>query len=458
MNNAIYKEQIISEYRDNPLIEALPNIAKSTDVVSRLAYFPAYNKEERKLDSQYRVHLIGRLYDVFQPLAPHLDLEGRIGRVIRQGYIGRNTFDKAFVSNTYRSTAGSFTLLGVSGMGKTTAIKRILNMYPQVIVHSKYKDREFSRYQVVFLRIECSYDGSVKGLCLSFFNKVDEVLGTDYYSRFGNGRLSVDNMLVAMSNIAKNISLGILVIDEIQNLSKSKSGGAERMLNFFVTLVNTIGLPVLLIGTPEAMGVLQGKFRQARRGSGQGDMIFERLNCDMNFELFLNAIWGYQWTRRPIVLTEELKNVFYEQSQGIIDIIVKLYALTQTKAILGGKETITSDLVRQVADEDLRLVKPMLDALRTGNILEMIKYPDVYTGNINLNHESPSLKRHTNTTVIKKTNPTSDKKGVSRSKVRISAPTMDDDIRIIIKNGLRDDKTAYEILKDMGLIKGCEGL
>ena len=51
--------------------------------------------------------------------------------------------------------------------------------------------------------------------------------------------------------------------------------GSERMLNFFVTLVNTIGLPVILIGTPEAIGVLQEKFRQARRGSGLGDMVFE---------------------------------------------------------------------------------------------------------------------------------------------------------------------------------------
>jgi hypothetical protein len=216
IHNAEYKEQIISEYKGNPFIESLPEITSSNEIVSKLAYFPPYDKEERQLDSQYRTHLVGRLYDVFQPLMIHLDLESRISRVIRQGYIGRNILDKSFVSNHYRSTAGSFTLLGVSGMGKTTVVNRILTMYPQVIVHSKYKDRELSR--------------------------------------FGSGKLSVDNMLVAMSNIAKNISLGLLVIDEIQNLSKSKSGGADRMLNFFVTLVNTIGLPVLLLGTPEAMG------------------------------------------------------------------------------------------------------------------------------------------------------------------------------------------------------------
>lgn len=102
IHNAQYKEQIISEYKGNPFIEALPEIISSEEVVSKLANFPPYNKEERQLDNQYRAHLVGRLYDVFQPLAIHLDLESRISRVIRQGYVARNVLDKSFVSNNYR--------------------------------------------------------------------------------------------------------------------------------------------------------------------------------------------------------------------------------------------------------------------------------------------------------------------------------------------------------------------
>ena len=58
---------------------------------------------------------------------------------------------------------------------------------------------------------------------------------------------------------------------------------------------------------------------------------------------------------------------------------MKLYALAQTKAISSGIETITPELIKQVADESLRLVKPMLNALRTGNVMEIVKYPDIYT-------------------------------------------------------------------------------
>lgn len=34
-----------------------------------------------------------------------------------------------------RATASSFTLMGFSGIGKSTAIERILSLYPQLIIH-----------------------------------------------------------------------------------------------------------------------------------------------------------------------------------------------------------------------------------------------------------------------------------------------------------------------------------
>ena len=160
----------------------------------------------------------------------------------------------------------------------------------------------------------CPFDGSLKGLCIEFFHKVDDLLGTDYHKKFGVGRNTVDTMLSVMSQIARNTALGVLVIDEIQHLSSTKSGGDEKMLNFFVTLVNTIGVPTVLIGTTKALSVLQSEFRQARRGSGQGDMIWERLSKDKSWELIINAFWDYQWTKKEVPLTPELSDVLYEES------------------------------------------------------------------------------------------------------------------------------------------------
>ncbi|HOL22993.1 MAG TPA: ATP-binding protein, partial [bacterium] len=84
---AEYIEQMIEEYRGNPFIEALPPIYSKDEVVDKLIVYPIYNSKERMLDSHLRVHMVQRLFQCFQPLQVHLDLESRISRVIRQGYL-----------------------------------------------------------------------------------------------------------------------------------------------------------------------------------------------------------------------------------------------------------------------------------------------------------------------------------------------------------------------------------
>lgn len=395
---AEYKEQMIEEYRGNPFIEALPPIYSKDEVVDKLVVYPNYNSKERMLDSHLRVHMVQRLFQCFQPLQVHLDLESRISRVIRQGYLARNPFRPEYAASLqdgyrmiqnlnldlcsnkrFRTTAAGFTIIGVSGMGKTTAVNRILATMPQIIVHSQYRGVKFSMCQLVWLKLDCPYDGSIKGLCMEFFSKVDSLLGTNYYKKHVSGRHTVDSMLSIMSQVARHTGLGMLVIDEIQHLKQAKSGGSEKMLNFFVTLVNTIGVPVVLIGTTKAMSVLQSEFRQARRGAGQGDMVWERLKKDSNWDLLMGALWDYQWTKKEVPFTPEISDIMYEESQGIIDIAVKLYAMAQIKAIYSGIEEVNAGLIKQVAQENLKLVQPMLEALKSGDMRRISQFEDIST-------------------------------------------------------------------------------
>ncbi|MEI2614897.1 MAG: AAA family ATPase [Methylotenera sp.] len=79
---------------------------------------------------------------------------------------------------------------------------------------------------------------------LSLFQSLSiEVLNTNYEAKYALKRHSVETLLALMSQIANVHAIGVLVIDEIQHLNLKGSGGVEKMLNFFVTLVNVIGLP-----------------------------------------------------------------------------------------------------------------------------------------------------------------------------------------------------------------------
>lgn len=93
---AEYKEQIIEDYRDNPFIEALPNILNKEEVIYKLTSYPTFNESERLLEGHYRYHIVQRLFQYFQPLSIHIDLESRISRMIRQGYLSRNPFNAEY--------------------------------------------------------------------------------------------------------------------------------------------------------------------------------------------------------------------------------------------------------------------------------------------------------------------------------------------------------------------------
>ena len=74
MTDVVYREQIVADYKENPLIEALPPIWSSDEVVDMLSHNGGHQDGERQLDAQYRLHCVHRLFRYFQPLEQHIDI------------------------------------------------------------------------------------------------------------------------------------------------------------------------------------------------------------------------------------------------------------------------------------------------------------------------------------------------------------------------------------------------
>jgi hypothetical protein len=394
---AEYINQVVPDYKGNPLIEALPPIWSSSEVVDMLSYSEGQHDDERQLGAHHRFHCVLGLFQYYQPLREHVEIERHLSMCIRQGYLHRSPLSPEYAGSLaqghealksrrdythlkpFRPTSAGFTIIGLSGVGKTSAVTNILSLYPQVIEHSSYRGSPLVLKQVVWLKLDCPHDGSVKGLCMGFFEAVDRAIGTNYFeanSKRG-GASTIDVLMVRMAQAARLHCLGVLVIDEIQHLSLAKSGGSEKMLNFFVTLVNTIGIPVVLIGTSRAKPILQGDFRQARRSSGLGSIIWDRMKNDVSWDLFVLSMWENQWVKNLVPLTDELKGALYHESQGIVDIAVKLYAMVQIRAIALKRETFAAPDIHAAASECFWSVKPMLDALRSGDRKKIEAYGDI---------------------------------------------------------------------------------
>ncbi|MBX8547388.1 AAA family ATPase [Pseudomonas cichorii] len=387
---ASYSKQPIPEYVGNPLIEALPPILPEETAAQLIANFPQpVDPEELKLDRSTRLHCIDRLRTVVQPFLIHLDLESTISLLIRRGYVGRNPTSPTTVrhlhslsgaqryNDGFKSTAETFSLVGLSGIGKSTALQAILSLYPQTIRHQRYEGKQFVQTQITWLKLDCPRDGSLSGFCQQFFVAVGRALGDEDYHKRYRPR-NINDALLRMEQVASTFFIGALLIDELQNLHLAKTGGKENMLNFFLSLVNNLGIPVVFIGTNSMIDLFSWVMRNARRCCGVGVLEFKRFEKeDEEWRMLVENLWDYQWCRQKSELTDEVFEVLYDHTQGVTDFLVKLLVLSQRYALQSGLETVTTETIVLVSNTKMQILKPALSALRSRDPERMRRFDDL---------------------------------------------------------------------------------
>ena len=396
---AVYTEQRIPRYRNNSLIAALPPALDDEALGEYLYALPSFNEEQRTWPAYERLHLIAELSSFMLPLERHVVLGWAVDTMLRQGYVGRTprtaahvqVFQKLYeaqqagkafspVDDLLHVTAQhSSALIGASGQGKTTTLKRLMRRYPQAIYHP-----ELDITQITYIHIETPHDGaSIKGLAHSILRKIDQLVPDgNYYVKYGRSALSVETLLNHVARVMHMHCVGILIVDEVQNL---KHGGKnmQKLMAALVSASNELGVPILFVGTNKAVEVLGLDFRQGRRSVGSGFPEWGHLSAShdlenpLEWEDFITTLWLYQWQKNPVVLTQALADLLFYYSQGIIDIAIKLFACCQWQAILDTTETITAETFQLVWNRDFTLIHPMLDAYRSGDASKLDLYGDI---------------------------------------------------------------------------------
>jgi hypothetical protein len=384
----------IPELDDNPLANRLPPLISQADRYRSLEAIPSCTAAERNAPPHIRAFVVvSRLGKTFIPTGPQVFFAQQLNTVIRAGYDGVSLGDRTYaaslaelsdqveagkplseLASRFESTASCGQLFGPSGMGKTTIIKRVLADIPQVIPHNE----PVTVQQIVHLRLECPASGSPKQLCLAFFEAVDKLLGTEYLNKFSG--VATDLLVLRLASTAHRHRLGLLVVDEIQFLRSSKID-EDQVLNLLTQLVNVINVPVLLVGTMAAVPLLTKTFRNARRVQGVASAIFQPMKKGAEWDRFLQMLFRLQWTREVTQLDQALSDALWEESQGIVDIVIKLFALAQLRLMRRSEvrpapEIMKPSLIRRIAKEELQLVRPLLNALRRGT-KTIDKYDDL---------------------------------------------------------------------------------
>lgn len=391
-HKAVYTEQRIPQFAGNPLIDALPQLGGEEDVLRNLLSLPKFDRAQRHWTDHERFQMIAQLSNFMLPFERHLQLVYGLDAMMRQGYVGRiphsiksSEIFKKLHEKTLLNPADGITpqvsgsLIGMSGMGKTSTLKRFLGRIPQVIHHPQY-----GLYQIPYLHIETPYDGaSVKGLAQSIFRKIDMLLpGANYAEQYMRGSHSgAETLMNHAARVLHMHCVGLLVVDEIQNLMNSPKN-RQALMTLLVSASNELGVPILFVGTSRARNLLSLSFRQARRSVGFGIPTWERLEKgdfgdEGDWDIFATTLLSYQWVRKEVEPNAFLTDLLYDLSQGIIDIAIKLVATAQVRAIMDGSETITGELLAAVAKRELSMVAPMVAALRNNDSQALREFDDI---------------------------------------------------------------------------------
>jgi type II secretory pathway predicted ATPase ExeA len=391
--DAVYGKTGVPHYDGNPLIEALPPLCSDEQVLEVVGHFPVVSADEVALPAHVRRHCVGRVFSLVQPSALHLQAFHACDQLLRSGYVGRHPFslesqrfqyaigkERGVVSSVAheKATSGVAMVQGLSGSGKSTMVKRILSYYPQVIQHTAFGERRFLQCQVVYLYVACPHDASLRQFAISFFEALDRALGTRHAASIRGSRLGPADLLAKLRQLCATYYVGLIVVDELQHLSLAKAGGEEKMLNFFVNLVNDVGVPLLLVGTYKASGLFEKTIQEARRACGDGMLDLRRpTKDDAWWHMLVETVWSLQWTDQLAPLTPDIETLLYDKSQGIPDVLVKLIVVGQRRAIAMGKPMVTAKDIRDASDNELALLKPALAALRRNRPNALQKYEDL---------------------------------------------------------------------------------
>lgn len=341
------------------LVVKIPPMLAGTELLSALEVLPDYDESIRDLDAATRLMALSDLYKLYLPSQMSVEIYSKLYLALLRSLQKKQTSlaiqqqtqnYRAIRQQSYSGIIGgsdSFTIIGASGIGKSTAISRAISL----ITGNKVIEVEEPYTTIIpCLVVQCPFDSSVKGLLLEILRKVDEYLGSKYYENAMRVRATTDMLIGSVSQVALN-HIGLLIVDEIQNVVNSKHG--KSLVGALTQLINNSGISVCMVGTPESALFFEQAMQLARRSLGiqYGNMVY-----DTYFEDFCDVLFSYQYVRNEVTLTPGIMEWLYEHSAGIISVVVSLVHDAQEIAILSGKERLNLETLNMAYQQRLSLL------------------------------------------------------------------------------------------------------
>ena len=341
------------------IIHILPSMKSGDDLFSALEVLPEYEESIRSADVPVRLMALSDLYRIYVPSQMSLEIYSKMYLALlrslqkkgtKLAVQQKNQNYKAIIQQEYSGIMGgsdSFTIIGASGIGKSSAISRAITL----ITENRVIEVENPYTKIIpCIYVQCPFDSSVKGMLLEILRKVDEMIESKYYENALRARTTTDMLIGNVSQVALN-HIGLLVVDEIQNVCNSKNG--KSLVGMLTQLINNSGISICMVGTPESAVFFEQAVQLARRSLG---LRYDVMEYGTDFRKFCEIVFSYQYVKQKTEITDGIVEWLYEHSSGNISVVVSLIHDAQEIAILNGKEVLELEALQEAYKQRLSML------------------------------------------------------------------------------------------------------
>lgn len=315
------------------ICDKLPKMLSREELFDKQLSLPDYDDSIKEKDVTTRLLKLHDIFNIYIPTDMSYEIYSRLYVSLLRSL--RKKEDISLVKKRNMDCVSQIEAAGISsidcmlfsgrsGIGKSAAVykavREISNLISNDNPHTKI---------IPCLIVQTPFDCSVKSLLLEIVRKVDEVLGTEYYP------LSVPTTDVLIGTVSKVLinHVGILIVDEIQNILKSRLG--QNLVGCLTQLINNAGISLVFIGTPESNIFFEGVDYLSRRTLGL--RYYEYENDDIFAEI-CKILWNFQYTKEACELDEALVEWIYEHTAGVIANVLTLIVGAQELSLLSGRD------------------------------------------------------------------------------------------------------------------------
>lgn len=343
----------------NNILSQLSEMKAGQDLISEMSVSPLYDENIRFESVTSRLIALSELYNIYIPSPMSVEIYSKLYLALlrslqkkssRNARIQRNENYKSICQKECNGIIGgsdSFTITGSSGIGKSSAITRAIDL----ITAKGIIEVEKPHTKIIpCVIVQCPFDCSVKGLLLEILRKVDEILNSDYYPKALKSRVTTDMLIGCVSQVSLN-HIGLLVVDEIQNVVKSKNG--KSLVGMLTQLINNSGISIGMVGTPESVIFFEQALQLARRSLG---LHYGALEYNQFFYDFCKTLFEYQYTKHKTDISDSVVRWLYEHSGGILSVVVSLIHDGQEIAILNGSERLNLQALNEAYEKRLTMI------------------------------------------------------------------------------------------------------